>query len=52
MMKLVGHPRTWLFNRYTDHFAISRFLAKTEVIHASDKKIREMDTTLSKRDRS
>ena len=41
MMKLVRHPITWLFDRYTDQFAISRFLA-TEVdfwcIHAWDKK--------------
>ena len=38
MMKLVGHPITWLFDRYTDQFAISRFLAKAEIdfwcIHA------------------
>ena len=39
MMKLVGHPMTWLFDRCTDKFEIfSRFLAKVEVdfwcIHA------------------
>ena len=31
MMKLVGHPITWLFDRYTDQLAISRLLAKVEV---------------------
>ena len=31
MMKLVGHPITWLFDRYTDQLAISRVLTKTEV---------------------
>ena len=31
MMKLVGNPITWLFDRYTDQLAISRVLAKTEV---------------------
>ena len=31
MMKLVGHPITWLFDRCTDQFDISRFLAKAEV---------------------
>ena len=32
MMKLVGHPMTWLFDRCTDKFEIfSRFLAKVEV---------------------
>ena len=30
-MKLVGHPLTWLFDRYTDQFEISRFLAKAKV---------------------
>ena len=64
MMKLVGHPMTWLFDRCTDQFEIfSRFLVKAEVdfwrIHASDKKNKqtnkktcEMDTTLSKCQRS
>ena len=54
-MKLIGHPITWLFDRFTNQFEISRFLAKAEVdfwcVHAWDKKTREMDTTLSKRDR-
>ena len=30
-MKLVRHPITWLFDRYTDQLAISRLLEKTEV---------------------
>ena len=42
MMKLVGYPMTWLFDRCTDQFEIfPRFLAKAEVdiwcIHAWDK---------------
>ena len=31
MMKLVGHPITWLFDRCADQLAISRLLAKVEV---------------------
>ena len=43
MVKLVGHPMTWLFDLCTDQFEIfSRFLAKAEVdfwcIQAWDKK--------------
>ena len=43
MIKLVGHPMTWLFDLCTDQFEIfSRFLAKAEVdfwcIQAWDKK--------------
>ena len=43
MMKLVGHPMTWLVDRCIDQFEIfSRFLAEAEVdfwcLHARDKK--------------
>ena len=30
MMKLVGHPITWLFDRCNDQFEIARFLAKVD----------------------
>ena len=48
---------TELFDRCTYQFEVfTRFLAMAEVdfwcIHAWDKQTREMDTTLSKRDRS
>ena len=47
-MKLVGHPMTWLFDRWTDQFEIfTRFLAKAEVdvwcIHAWDKKKKDIN---------
>ena len=56
MMKLVGHPITWLFDRCTYQFDISRFLAKAEVdfwcIYSCMLEIKNtwdgMDTTLSK----
>ena len=55
-MKLIGHPITWLFDRFTDQFEISRFHVNAEVdfwctYMFEIKKTLEMDTTLSKRDR-
>ena len=55
MTKLEEHPMTGLFDRLTIKVFL-RFLAMSKVdfwcIHAKGKQTREMDTALSKRDRS